>query len=758
MSFLDITGLEHLWAQIILKLNTKVDKADGKGLSTNDYTTAEKNKLAGIADGAQVNTITGVKGDSESTYRTGNVNITKQNIGLDNVDNTADANKNVKYAASADSATSATKATQDASGNTITTTYETKTDANTKLTEAKSYADTAATNAANTVKNDLLNGAGAAYDTLKELGDLIENNTEAIDALETIAAGKADAEHNHPISDVNGLQSALDGKAASSHGTHVSYSTTAPVMDGTAAVGTASTVARSDHKHPTDTSRASKSDFDTHTGDTTKHITSTERTNWNAAKTHADSAHAPSNAEKNQNAFSNITVGSTTVAADTATDTVTFVGSNVTITPDATNDKITFAVADGSTSAKGVVQLTDSTSSTSTTTAATPNSVKSAYDLANTAKTNAATAQTKADSAYTLADGKVGSLSDLGITATSTELNYMDGVTSNVQTQLNGKSDSGHTHNYAGSNSAGGPANYALKMQTYKQGSTTETYGNDYSLYAQWISGNRLKLITDGYTTETDLAGKLTNSSGAISIGSSTKPVYFSNGVPVATDYTLGASVPSDAKFTDTTYSAGEGISLSGTKFSNSGVRSVTSGTAKGSISVNTNGTTVQVYVNGLKSAAYVDSTILASAQHDHSGVSISPSCIELKPVNTTQNNGGFIDFHYNRSGDDYTSRIIEESTGISISHSSGYSGRILVTSNIIAIYNAALTFSSGKATYTNSNIKSTSVCIVQRRSGTAGSATTSMYATTTNNGSLTVVTDNTSATTVNLNIFIFNL
>ena len=35
--------------------NEKVDKASGKGLSTNDFTTAEKNKLAGIAAGAQVN-------------------------------------------------------------------------------------------------------------------------------------------------------------------------------------------------------------------------------------------------------------------------------------------------------------------------------------------------------------------------------------------------------------------------------------------------------------------------------------------------------------------------------------------------------------------------------------------------------------------------------------------------------------------------------------------------------------------------------
>ena len=111
-----------------------------------------------------------------------------------------------------------------------------------------------------------------------------------------------------------------------------------------------------------------------------------------------------SGAEVNQNAFSNVVVGTTTISADSKTDSLVLVGDNVTITPDATNDKVTFAVANGTTSAKGLVQLTDSTSSTSTTTAATPNSVKSAYDLANTAKTNAGTAQSRADSAYDLAN------------------------------------------------------------------------------------------------------------------------------------------------------------------------------------------------------------------------------------------------------------------------------------------------------------------------------------------------------------------
>ncbi len=42
-----------------------------------------------------------VKGNAESSYRTGNVNITPASIGLGNVNNTADSNKSVNYAASA---------------------------------------------------------------------------------------------------------------------------------------------------------------------------------------------------------------------------------------------------------------------------------------------------------------------------------------------------------------------------------------------------------------------------------------------------------------------------------------------------------------------------------------------------------------------------------------------------------------------------------------------------------------------------------
>lgn len=48
--------------------------------------------------------VAGVKGSAESAYRTGNVNITPENIGLGNVNNTADNEKEVKYAENANNA------------------------------------------------------------------------------------------------------------------------------------------------------------------------------------------------------------------------------------------------------------------------------------------------------------------------------------------------------------------------------------------------------------------------------------------------------------------------------------------------------------------------------------------------------------------------------------------------------------------------------------------------------------------------------
>lgn len=126
--------------------------------------------------------------------------------------------------------------------------YDTKGAASSALDSAKLYADQEIAK--------LLNNSTEAVDSIYELRDAMEDNADAIAALESIAAGKANATHSHAISDVTNLQSTLNAKAA-------------------------------------------QTSLDTHTSNTTVHITSTERTNWNAAKTHADSAHAPSNAQAN---------------------------------------------------------------------------------------------------------------------------------------------------------------------------------------------------------------------------------------------------------------------------------------------------------------------------------------------------------------------------------------------------------------------------------------------------------------------------
>ena len=56
-------ALQQMVDETKTRLATKVDKVSGKQLSTEDYTTAEKTKLGGIAEGAQVNVFEGIKVD-----------------------------------------------------------------------------------------------------------------------------------------------------------------------------------------------------------------------------------------------------------------------------------------------------------------------------------------------------------------------------------------------------------------------------------------------------------------------------------------------------------------------------------------------------------------------------------------------------------------------------------------------------------------------------------------------------------------------
>ena len=89
-------------------------------------------------------------------------------------------------------------------------------------------------------------------------GSLVGNADTATNATQAELAAKAtaDASGNTITSTYatkTELTNGLSGKANSEHGTHVTFTTTTPNANGTAAVGSATTVSRSDHVHPLQT-------------------------------------------------------------------------------------------------------------------------------------------------------------------------------------------------------------------------------------------------------------------------------------------------------------------------------------------------------------------------------------------------------------------------------------------------------------------------------------------------------------------------
>lgn len=166
--------------------------------------------------------------------------------------------------------------------------------------------------------------------------------TGDITALQDALSNKANINHTHTeyasASDVSALQDALDSKANVNH-THTEY-------------------AAYNHNHDTSyykkpevdslvSGKADSSELTSHTGNTTLHVTADNKANWDVAYTHSQAAHAPSNAEANQNAFSNVKIGNTTINANAKTDTFTMVaGKNVTLTPNASNNAVTVAATD----------------------------------------------------------------------------------------------------------------------------------------------------------------------------------------------------------------------------------------------------------------------------------------------------------------------------------------------------------------------------------------------------------------------------
>ena len=232
------------------------------------------------------------------------------------------------------------------------------------------------------------------------------------------------------------------------------------------------------------------------------------------------------------------------------------------------------------------------------------------------------------------------------------------GLGSAAYTESSAYATAGHTHKYAGSDSVGGPAISANKLNTDAGSDINPIYFSNgipvactYSLNktvpsnALFTDENVTQTVTTtnenfeilfsgtadnttrtegarknsnltfnpstGILTATKFVGALSGNatsattanklSNTTAIGSSTKPVYFSaDGIPVAIDHSIETSVPSNAVFTDTTYT-------------------VSSGDNNGQIKVTpSEGDPYNVSVKGLGSAAYTDSDEYATAGHTH--------------------------------------------------------------------------------------------------------------------------------------------
>ena len=369
---------------------------------------------------------------------TGNVHgMVKGDIGLGNVDNTADANKSVKHATTAGSLATARTITLtgDASGSvsfngskdvsievtvaddshnhtianvdglqTALDGKETSGAAATALTNAKSYTDTKIAN--------LINSAPTTLDTLGEIATAMEENADVVEALETAIGTKADAGHIHSdaTTSASGFMSASDKTK----------------LNGIAA-------GANKYSHPTYTAKSSG--FYKVTVDGTGHVSGT------AAVTKADITGLGIPAQDTVYTHPTTSGNKHIPSGGSSGQILRWSADGTAAWGDDSNTTYSAATQ----SAAGLMSADDKKKLDGIATGANKYTLPTAGSTLGGVKTTSTVTSTSGLTACPIIGGvpyykdtnNTYSLSTFGITATAAELNYMDGVTSAVQTQIN---------------------------------------------------------------------------------------------------------------------------------------------------------------------------------------------------------------------------------------------------------------------------------------------------------------------------------
>lgn len=364
--------------------------------------------------------------------------------------------------------------------------------------------------------------------------------------------------------------------------------------------------------------KANTTALTSHTGNSDIHVTSTDKTNWNSAKAHADKAHAPSNAQANQNAFSNVNINGTTISADVPTDTLNLVaGSNVQITPDAANDKITISATDtkythpdthpasmitqdtshrfvtdtekntwnGKANANhthegGVIAIDEKSTTGTRYVKIADFACSSQYQRINQqilltsreesillnlkCQSSNSTKFTSVSATYTPLSSNSSSL----YSCISVGLINVDDTKNRLEIWYK-QGQWGASLNIIplGKNKEGYTLTYYQHNSTEAGSASLPTFATNVPLTPA-ITKNTLGLSNVDNTADSQKSVKYATSAGSAttasklgseSKGSATQPIYLNAGVPTACTYTLGKSVPSNAVFTDTTYAVASG-------------------------------------------------------------------------------------------------------------------------------------------------------------------------------------------------------